>query len=373
MEEAIVVNGFLWLRVFLVGGIFLFFPRITRKGLLFGVYVGEEEHRREAAKRVLRGWDRGCLMLMASALLVGLAFTVAGHAVAGNLTGTAVLLVGVTVLYLRSYSRARGLAKPETVRQAGRATAQIQAGRPRGETFAKVTLGVCLVAGLATVIYSTLSYPSMSARMPTLWSLVGGADGWTEKSLLYVLYVPSWNLVLSPVYALLALMTATAKKSLRDGPGGRSAEAQDSFRATNVYVFSGIALFICAILTLVSVQVVGIGLTEAEALGASVWVTMCGMIVFALVSLAIIIMRIGQGGALIEGERPGGALTGGLADNTHWVLGMFYVNKEDPSLMVEDRFGIGYTLNYATHVAWWFTLGFLFLIILLIAVGIFLL
>ncbi len=42
MSEALVVNLFLWVRVFLVGGIFIMYPRITRKGLLFGVYVGEE-------------------------------------------------------------------------------------------------------------------------------------------------------------------------------------------------------------------------------------------------------------------------------------------------------------------------------------------
>lgn len=42
MSEVIVVNLFLWVMVFLVGGIFFKFPRITRKGWLFGVYVGEE-------------------------------------------------------------------------------------------------------------------------------------------------------------------------------------------------------------------------------------------------------------------------------------------------------------------------------------------
>ena len=42
MSEAVVVNTFFIFRVFLVGGISLILPRIMRKGLLFGVYVGEE-------------------------------------------------------------------------------------------------------------------------------------------------------------------------------------------------------------------------------------------------------------------------------------------------------------------------------------------
>ena len=38
-------------------------------------------------------------------------------------------------------------------------------------------------------------------------------------------------------------------------------------------------------------------------------------------------------------------MTNGLADNRRWILGTFYVNHEDPSIMVEHRFGLGYTLN----------------------------
>ena len=31
---------------------------------------------------------------------------------------------------------------------------------------------------------------------------------------------------------------------------------------------------------------------------------------------------------------------------------MFYVNSDDPSIFVEKRFGIGYTLNFAHPVSW---------------------
>ena len=31
---------------------------------------------------------------------------------------------------------------------------------------------------------------------------------------------------------------------------------------------------------------------------------------------------------------------------------MFYVNANDPALMVEKRFGIGYTLNFGRPGAW---------------------
>ena len=48
---------------------------------------------------------------------------------------------------------------------------------------------------------------------------------------------------------------------------------------------------------------------------------------------------------------PEGAFGDGTVDQ-HWKLGMFYFNPDDPAPLVEKRFGIGYTLNYARGLAW---------------------
>ena len=63
MDESIVVILALTFRVFLVGGFLLILPKITRKGLLFGTYVGEASTDREAARLLLRDWSRGCVYL----------------------------------------------------------------------------------------------------------------------------------------------------------------------------------------------------------------------------------------------------------------------------------------------------------------------
>ena len=67
-----------------------------------------------------------------------------------------------------------------------------------------------------------------------------------------------------------------------------------------------------------------------------------------------------------------GALTGGLADNSRWVLGLFYVNREDPSLMVESRFGIGYAMNWGNITSVLFAAFVWGLILTLIILGFFL-
>ena len=46
-----------------------------------------------------------------------------------------------------------------------------------------------------------------------------------------------------------------------------------------------------------------------------------------------------------------------LTPDDCWKLGIFYYNPRDPALMVEKRFGIGYTLNFGNRLSWAFVGG----------------
>jgi uncharacterized membrane protein len=71
---------------------------------------------------------------------------------------------------------------------------------------------------------------------------------------------------------------------------------------------------------------------------------------------AAVLMWLGQGGNRIPSrERPQSDSTRPVGDRTEdrfWKLAVFYFNRNDPSIMVERRFGIGYTVNFAHPVAW---------------------
>src|SRR5258708_37745812 len=36
----------------------------------------------------------------------------------------------------------------------------------------------------------------------------------------------------------------------------------------------------------------------------------------------------------------------------YWKLGIFYFNRDDSAVLVEKRFGLGYSLNFARPTAW---------------------
>ena len=50
--------------------------------------------------------------------------------------------------------------------------------------------------------------------------------------------------------------------------------------------------------------------------------------------------------------RPGEPGQGDRSPDSAWKLGLVYFNPDDPTVWVEKRFGVGYTLNFARPTAW---------------------
>ena len=62
-----------------------------------------------------------------------------------------------------------------------------------------------------------------------------------------------------------------------------------------------------------------------------------------------------------------------IADNDeHWKAGIFYWNKDDASLILPKRFGVGWTMNWARSATWVIVGGFTLASIAFVAACIFL-
>ena len=59
-------------------------------------------------------------------------------------------------------------------------------------------------------------------------------------------------------------------------------------------------------------------------------------------------------------------------NDQYWVAGGFYVNRNDPRLLVEKRSGLGWTFNFAHPISWWLT-GGLFVVLGLVQLYFFIL
>jgi len=221
----------------------------------------------------------------------------------------------------------------------------------RGESIALLALIASLVASLSLVSYAIVSFQSMPDQIPTLANLWGFGEAITEKSLVSVVLIPSFNLVFAPFFAVMALLVAQAKRSVRSGSGGRSTQAQAPFRVAFSHVFAGTALSTCLVLGVTSLEMIKVWQGRTESLGAlAIGGASLVMILYLGVSL-FRIMWLGQGGARLESGSAEAPLTGALADNARWILGLWYVDRRDPAVVVEARWGIGYTMNLGNRTA----------------------
>ncbi len=82
------------------------------------------------------------------------------------------------------------------------------------------------------------------------------------------------------------------------------------------------------------------------------------MIAIVLVAAIAVTMIYGQNGSrlLRRMEAPESML---VDDDRYWKLGVFYGNRNDASLFVPERFGVGWTINLGRPAAWGIIGGYL--------------
>jgi uncharacterized membrane protein len=81
-----------------------------------------------------------------------------------------------------------------------------------------------------------------------------------------------------------------------------------------------------------------------------------GLLILTLAAI-LVLARMGQGGSrlAVRNDAPGCGDAEPVGDRTedrHWKLGIVYFNRDDDAVVVERRFGLGYTLNFARVETW---------------------
>jgi uncharacterized membrane protein len=359
--------GSLLLQVVIVGGLLLIQPYVVRRGLLFGVYVGEERWGADEAQAITRQWTTGMLAGMGGGVVLAL-LTVSlglGPEPAGLLVSVLVLLMTSYGVYLRAYFRARTLA----VGGAPASAAALVVDRPSSLVVPLASLTVATGAGAVAVAYAWMHYGRLPDIVPTHFGPSGQADAWSPRSFWSVMVLPIASLLMPMALGVTACLTARAKRAIRRADGGVSLQAQVTFRRYTATFLSGMVVLISLMLTGMSIFAVRTGAGLAQ--GIPVWMMALGVVtvVYAVGGGLYLAVRLGQGGSRLERQAAGAPLTNGVADNRVWYLGGFYVNRDDPSIFVEKRFGIGYTMNFGNPKAVVLFVAFLVIVLTIVISG----
>ncbi len=322
------------------GGMLLGAPSNSRSGLLFGVYVGEKTSAGSEAQSLRLRWKRwmlGTLSLSAGVLVAAIALASRALIAVAALA----LVAGYLAVFAKSHSTAKAWARsappeptPEPTLEVGSATAT-----PVLLPYVALTIG--LVAGLIAIGYTVAHLDQLPERLPLRFGLSGRPEAFGPRSFATLWVLPLVTLLLGALLGVHSVLVAhTGRAPSREG-SVRTPATRQPFRTDRAKMVAVLTILIAAAMAQLSVSAVRVGLGQQPRLSMSFLLVAAIAAVAGLFQLA---RRSGQGRAPLEDPTPA-PITGSLADNRRWVFGMFYVNRDDPAWLIENRFGYGYTVN----------------------------
>lgn len=255
-----------------------------------------------------------------------------------------VILVFVVYYFFRSRTRVlkKSATQPDGVSQS--VTAYVQ------KEESKMSILWYIIPWIELSVFILIGvwyYPNIPGTMTTHYNAGGQANGYALRS-----FVSAFSLLFFVGLPLLAFFDILAIMFLRVRPFQSSSSPRKSviqmhgFNKLMIKILMSIASSV--LLTLFISSAVMWHLLGVQYVFLSV-VPVLGVLPVVL----FVSIRAGQGGwKLYPGLRESSDGIAIREDDKYWWGGVIYHNKDDSSIFVPKRYGVGYTFNYAHPVAW---------------------
>lgn len=381
MTDSLILMAFLVAIVFLSGALLAATPWFMKKGECFAVTIPESA---QTDERFLAFRKRYAAAVLAVTLICAVALGAVSNVALGKMGSApdsdslnailaAAIVVAATIPLVVSFAlmlhyrkrveaikREEGwkAERDEAVALIGFEEAPVPPSLAWNVVYVPIVL-ITLAIGLAL-------YPSAPDLVPTHFDFAGNVNQWTPKGPALIAFPLLFEVFMAACFIFSHWMTIRSKKDIDPARPAISAYAYGAFaRAECILLLVGGSV-LTAVLGIVMI------LMMAEIL--SMLVTIALIIVATLIlvgaTIAIPIVYGQSGSRLVKRLEENGDI---IADNDeHWKAGIFYWNKDDASLILPKRFGVGWTMNWARPAAWLIVGGFTLVSIAFVAACIFL-
>lgn len=227
--------------------------------------------------------------------------------------------------------------------------------RNRKLAYSNLWFIISFVLAFLTMFFTFKHYDQIPEKIPMNYNLSGEITNWADKSYRSILMMPITQVYVTFIFLFVNTVISKAKQQISAENPEESMEQNIIFRRrwSAFMVWSGTAV----VLLLSFVQYSFIYPVNQSLL------LMVPLVISFLIIVSAIFLSIttGQGGSRVKTSID---KSGKVIDRDHdeyWKLGQFYFNKNDPSIFLEKRFGIGWTNNWAHPVSWLIIIGIIIL------------
>jgi uncharacterized membrane protein len=336
--------------VLVLGALMCLMPAVTRPTLQFGIRVPRERARASVIGRERRAYYRRTAAIGVCCTLAALAVAVPGHW--PSWLSRVILLPELAADFgcFRVARRRIAAVKDadhwfEGLRQTVVTDTTWRTDPPR---FPVRWLIPALTVTAATAVIGALRCPGLPA------SIVNGSGHRVSTSAASAL-IMGGQLYFTTVYTALLLIVHRSRPDIESADPAASTLRYRRF----------LAAFTRALLTMVAlidVSLLLIALPDWQVYRPSGTERALPVLPFAagVLLLAFVAVRAGQGGSRLNGNVRGLAPVTGTDrdDDRFWKAGLFYVNRDDPAIVVGARFGVGWAANFGNPAAWLLVTGF---------------
>jgi len=313
-----------------LAAVFLIIPRLWRPEVPFGVSVpfeGTEAVRR----RALRFWTTSVILLTVAAI----ASTLLLARFKPEMWAVKILVIPYFALGVFFYTRARKMLVPLAL-PSKKVGAALRHRRYRDyvSPWWEVVPAGLIVLGLGLLTWVFLS---------------------SSKSVGAFASATFPGLFVYPLLLLTTVLMVHSKQTVGTGDPEVCLAANEAFRKVWIRYMYALRVYLAALLVTMPacIALTDRGLIPAgPALPFVLIALILGGVAVFFAGGWIIGLRYGQGGwrwavrkGLVEKSQAAAILDGDGMQDDRWKLGMFYFNPADPSILVEQRFGVGWTAN----------------------------
>lgn len=200
-----------------------------------------------------------------------------------------------------------------------------------------ILFGFCVGLSILSLIYVISKYNSLPDVIITHWGASGKPDGFSDKTIFNVFFT---NIIDISMVILLAYMGI--------GMIGMKTYIEPSNIEVNrkkaIKYLNGIGYSLLLLTLSVQMMTTTIPIYMVNQSNIPIGIVIVGCIIPVPISVALIYYYM-----MLRSLRPIDKNTYNCEDDDEkWIYGFFYYNKEDPSVLVDKRFGAGGTINFGS-------------------------
>ncbi len=348
MSEKLFLSIYLFFIMVIILGLQIITPNLTRKELVLGVRIPLEEIHCKEIKEIHKKFIK-------NNLIVGIPFILFFTFLNYKLFSTGMFLFTTFTfifinfgVYMISNKEVKKIKAEKGWLKSKKQVVTIDTSFSR-ERNSKMLISswyflIPVAIILLNIILGYTYYEVLPSRVPTHWDFAGNITGYQNKSTMLIWEIPLTQIFVTVIFFISYKAIGWSKQQISSSNPEEGKVRNRVFRRVwSVYmvIFSIITNLLITLGTLQIFRVFNISNSYVN----------FAIIFFLVVSIGgsiVISIKVGQGGSNLKlGDKKGEDLpSSDRDDDMYWKFGnSVYYNSNDPSLFVEKRFGVGWTIN----------------------------